>query len=99
MLGVLQHALSAMLLAIHHLDYHTRLGAHEGKPQLLLMHRYFFALAVELASQTSIICVAMCDAIPGKLYPCVCVGGGGVWVWVCGCMCVCVCVRPNSPLF
>ena len=69
LLVVLQHALPAMLLAIHHLDYHVKLGAHEGKPQLLLMHRYFFALAVELASQTSIICIAICDAIPDKLYP------------------------------
>ena len=37
----LASTLPAMLLAIHHLDYHEKLGVHEGKPQLLLMHRYF----------------------------------------------------------
>ena len=68
-LAVLQHALPAMLLAIQRLDYNARLAVHKGKPQLLLMHRYFFALAIELASQTSIICIAMCDAIPDKFYP------------------------------
>ena len=69
LLSCAEHVLRAMLLAVHCLDYHARRGVHEGKPQLLLMHRNYFALAVELASQSSIICIAMCDGIPNKLYP------------------------------
>ena len=66
---VLWYSLPAMLLVLYCLDYHTRQGAHKGKPQLLIMHHYLFSLAVELALQTSIISITVCDEIPDKVYP------------------------------